>query len=152
MALETVLLTVGTNAGGRVTELTNAVLDVAGPTGSSVVLLHVFSDDGFDEALERLDYDSSNPPSPDRVAARLGVVRTITDAFADAGIEYEIRGTVGDRAESILATADRCGADMVFVGGRKRSPTGKAVFGSTAQQVMLNAPCPVTFVRQGIEP
>ncbi|PSP66736.1 universal stress protein, partial [Halobacteriales archaeon QH_6_68_27] len=38
-------------------------------------------------------------------------------------------------------------ADLVVVGGRKRSPAGKAVFGSTAQEVMLESPCPVTFVR-----
>ena len=38
-------------------------------------------------------------------------------------------------------------ADLVIVGGRRRSPTGKAVFGSTAQEVMLEAPCPVMFVR-----
>jgi nucleotide-binding universal stress UspA family protein len=39
-------------------------------------------------------------------------------------------------------------ADMVFIQERRRSPAGKAVFGSAAQEVLLNAPCPVTFVRQ----
>ena len=151
MAIETLLLTVGSNAGDRVDELTTAVLDVARPTAASVVVLHVFDDDDFDAATRRLEYDPADPPSPSAVAARLRVVRTIVDALDDAGVDHDVRGAVGDRAESILRAADAHDADVVYVGGRKRSPTGKAVFGSTAQQVMLNAPCPVTFVRQGIE-
>ena len=54
---------------------------------------------------------------------------------------------VGPHGESIVDAAGDIDAGMVFVGGRKRSPTGKAVFGSTAQEVLLNAPAPVTFVR-----
>lgn len=37
--------------------------------------------------------------------------------------------------------------DMMFVGIKKTSKVGKLVFGSTAQYVLLNAPCPVVAVR-----
>ncbi len=37
--------------------------------------------------------------------------------------------------------------DEVFIGVRKRSKVEKLVFGSTAQYVILNAPCPVIVVK-----
>ncbi len=37
--------------------------------------------------------------------------------------------------------------DEVFIGVKKRSKVEKLVFGSTAQYVILNAPCPVILVK-----
>jgi Universal stress protein family. len=42
--------------------------------------------------------------------------------------------------------ADRLGVDRVVVGGERRSPAGKAVFGSDAQTILLDSTCPVVYV------
>ncbi|MFZ1202247.1 MAG: universal stress protein [Desulfobacterales bacterium] len=37
--------------------------------------------------------------------------------------------------------------DQIFIGIKHRSKVGKLLFGSNAQHVILNAPCPVVTVR-----
>jgi nucleotide-binding universal stress UspA family protein len=147
MALETILLAVGPGDADRTEELAQTVSDVAESAGAHVVLAHVFTDEEFDGVVSQLDYDPTGEIDPDEVAQRHATVRHLTDAFDGTGVEYSIRGQVGEHGETIVELANEVGADRVVVGGRKRSPAGKAVFGSTAQEVMMNAPCPVTFVR-----
>ena len=47
----------------------------------------------------------------------------------------------------MLATAERHGATLVVIGLRRRTPTGKLIFGSDAQRILLEAPCPVLSVK-----
>lgn len=148
MGIETILLAVGPGDADRTGKLADAVIDVAGPTGATVVLAHVFTDDEFEDVVEQLDYDPAGKPNSDEVAARHATIRSLSDALDAEDIGYSVRGSIGNHGETIVELAEDVNADSIFVGGRKRSPTGKAVFGSTAQEVMLSAPCPVTFVRE----
>lgn len=145
MALNTVLVAVGQSDGERVDALASAVRDVAGPAGATVVVAHVFTEDGFSEFTEHREFE--NAKDPDTVAERHQTVMDLRERLDGSGLDVQVRGGVGDYGRIIVDIAGEVGADMVFVGGRRRSPTGKAVFGSTAQEVMLNAPCPVTLVR-----
>jgi len=49
--------------------------------------------------------------------------------------------------EDLVQLAEEKQADEIVIGIRRRSKVGKLLFGSTAQFVILNAPCPVVSVR-----
>lgn len=68
------------------------------------------------------------------------------DAAKDVTTPYEAVGLVGKAADRVVEYAEEIDARYVVVGPRKRSPTGKAVFGSVAQSILLNAPCPVVTI------
>ncbi|QKY16581.1 universal stress protein [Halorubrum sp. CBA1229] len=148
MSIETVLLAVGTEDETQTEQIAREAIAVAGPTGAEVVLTHVFTDEEFDGIRSKLGVDDSSEGStPDAVAERHTTTRALAKALDEAGVDYSIRGAVGDHADEVVGVASAVEADRVVVGGRRRSPTGKAVFGSVAQEVILSSPCPVTFVR-----
>ncbi len=49
--------------------------------------------------------------------------------------------------EDIVKYAEEIGADEIIVGIEKKSKVGKFIFGSNAQYVILEAPCPVVTIR-----
>jgi nucleotide-binding universal stress UspA family protein len=65
------------------------------------------------------------------------------------GVEVEVhhKERTSDPADEILAAVDEVGASLVVIGLRKRSAVGKLMLGSTAQTVMLKAPCSVLGVK-----
>jgi nucleotide-binding universal stress UspA family protein len=148
MTLHRVLLAVGPGDSGRIDRLAETAIEVAAPAGATVVLAHVFTREEYADSLDTLEFDTeADEVSVDEVAARHSTIRELVEKLEAADVAYEIRGGLGPHGETIVELAEEEAADRVVVGGRRRSPTGKAVFGSTAQEVLLNAPCPVTFVR-----
>jgi len=62
--------------------------------------------------------------------------------------DYDITLAMGrlPPADGILDLAADHEVDHIVMGSRKRSPTGKVIFGSVSQQVLLESPVPVTIV------
>ena len=52
-----------------------------------------------------------------------------------------------EAGEDLVQLADEHKAGEIIIGVRRRSKVGKLIFGSTAQYVVLNAPCPVVTVK-----
>ncbi|MEZ3116950.1 universal stress protein [Halobaculum sp. MBLA0147] len=145
MTVESVVIAVGRDEGERADELAGVAVELAA-TGAEVTLVHAFETQAaVDEAAGRLGLEDGSTAD---VARRLDSVRRVSRALDDAGVQYEVDARVGAVGEAVSEAAHERAADRVVVGGRDRSPTGKAVFGSSAQAVLLSAPCPVTFVRR----
>jgi nucleotide-binding universal stress UspA family protein len=148
MAVETILVAVGPKDHERVERLTEETVEIAGLTGADVVLAHAFTQEGFEASKRTLNFDDA---TPDQVAERNEPIRDLEAVLEAADIDYTIRGTVGDPGERMVELAESTDADIVVVGGQERSPAGKALFGSVAQSIMLDAPCPTLYVRTGTE-
>lgn len=127
--------------------ITDAVIDVADPTDALVVLAKAYEEEEYEQRAEKLEFDES--PTTDEVARRNRATRDMAVALDDAGIDYEIRGVVGTEGHAFVELANSIDPDLLYVQGKSRSPAGKALFGSTAQEILLNAPCPVTYIRSG---
>lgn len=71
------------------------------------------------------------------------------NGLLDKGFDCEtvmsVRGM--EAGEDLVRIAQERQADEVIIGVRRRSKVGKIIFGSTAQFVILNAPCPVVTVK-----
>lgn len=163
MTLDTILVAVGTTDDTRTTALVDAIHEIAAPTDATVVLAHVFTEKEYENAVSELDAELTTPstdpdtttsrrdPPADEVAGHRPTVRDLQTALTDVGLTTTIRSAIGPHGDTIATLAEAEAADRVIVGGRQRTPAGKAVFGSTAQQILLSAPCPITFVRTDLD-
>ncbi|WP_254525095.1 universal stress protein [Natrinema caseinilyticum] len=148
MAIDTVLLAVGPMDTVRAPELAETVLEIADPLGAKVVIGHAFTEDEYEDVHDDLGFTArAADVDPDEVAARRSPVPELAERFEEAGVEYEIKGALGEVGDEVVDMAIDVNADRMVVGGRRRSPAEKAVLGSVSQEIILQAPCPVTYFR-----
>lgn len=130
----------------------DTVLSLPGePTELAVIVLHVSSQSsGSMFTGERIG-------SGTRVAGmdasefydEVDLPKTVSDAhdrLAEAGVQTTVRHEQGEPDKQIVSVAQEVDAELIVMSGRKRSPSGKAVFGSVTQSVLLSADIPVTVL------
>jgi nucleotide-binding universal stress UspA family protein len=93
---------------------------------------------------ESLDHDITE-------AYRAGISDEIERALGTAdlgGLRWELHLAAGgaggaDVAATILRLSETVSAELLVIGGRRRSPVGKALMGSHTQNIILGARVPV---------
>lgn len=132
-----VLMPVDENIDRGLTQATYLTDLPLNPAEVEVVIIHILEEveDDVPEAMR----------SPDRVEA----VRRVRDHLTDSGFEVHVEEVSQSPTEAIEATAASVDADQIVMGGRKRSPAGKVLFGSVTQSVLLDSDLPVVVTGGG---
>lgn len=123
--------------------------DLATAYGDDLRVVHVIPDADTGSHFQRLRRrapfgDDEFEVSPDQ--ARAVVEQMIETAVDDPDPERTSPvGRVGEPGDEILGLADEVDARYIVIGGRKRTPAGKVLFGSITQRIILDTDRPVVI-------
>lgn len=125
--------------------------ELAAGVDATLYLLHVTSETDYEENREAMAQinaieGGTYPVGQAEEGAREYARDVGLEVLGDMDVEWEPVGFVGDEYDAIMQTATDCECDHIFLTGEKRSPSGKAIFGDTAQRVILNFDNPVTIL------
>lgn len=75
------------------------------------------------------------------------VQKMLKNSGLDAEFKQLVRGK--NAAEEIETLVESMNVSVLIIGLRKRSPVGKLIMGSVAQELLLSVSCPVLAVKAG---
>lgn len=131
-------------------ELVNDAGEIAEALDADVLLIHVTTALEYSTRRKAKEAPLSSSETYTREEAQDGATQLARgmgrEILTQFDVEYEAAGYLGDRADKILEAAEQHGCDHIFLTGRQRSPTGKAIFGDATQNVLLNFDGPVTVI------
>jgi len=120
------------------------------PTPEGKAALERAVDEARRSGARLLVINSAEEPaeSPEQISAEHRV-DALSQRLAVDGIGHDIRQLAAndDPAESIIASVADPASDLIVIGLRRRTPVGKLILGSVAQEVLLGAECPVLAVK-----
>lgn len=128
-------------------QLLELASDFARGSGSELILFHVTSAFEGGNTRDRMqEIAGKDEPYRTGIEGAGQFARDLAESVLKDDIDFEVDGAFGEKHEQIVAAAERHDCAHVFLIGRRRSPTGKAIFGDAAQHVVLNVEVPVTLV------
>ena len=110
-------------------------VDEAALRGAELLVVHSLRGGERDELEQILDHRGEFEPFKKRLDH---------DGTSYRMLEYSRRQSP---AEDLLAAVKEEGAELLVIGIRRRSPVGKLVLGSNAQEILLQADCAVLAVK-----
>lgn len=109
--------------------------------GAALIPVHVLTNDRLDDYRESLPVEGA---FLDVLQARLA--GDVKEQFIGVpNVEAPVM-LIGDPGSMLIAKAEELNAGYLVIGIRNRSRVGKLLMGSVAQEILLNAPCPVLGV------
>lgn len=127
-------------------ELLREAGELAAGVGADLVLLSVMTEDEYEQDMETfesiagIEHIGFGDEQIMEVAENF-VESIAREELSGIDVDYEIVGAVVEEdghARRIIRAAENRGCDHIFLSGRRRTPAGKAIFGDTAQRVILN--------------
>ncbi|MFB6154669.1 MAG: universal stress protein [Haloferacaceae archaeon] len=125
----------------RSKQVVREAAELAAGVGAKLLLLTVVPEEDYERKREAMEEAGSTTPytlSQAEQSAR-HTARSVADEVLDEiDVDYELLGAVGRESSTILSIARDEEVDHIFIAGRRRSPTQKAIFGDITQRVLLN--------------
>jgi len=135
-------------------ELLREAGELAEGVGAELLLLSAMTEEEYENDIETIEaianVENIGFGRETMMDAAKSLARTLAEGeFEGLDVDYEVLGEVVDEDghdDAVLRIAEDRDCDHIFVTGRRRSPTGKAIFGDVAQSVILNYDGPVTVL------
>lgn len=128
--------------------------ELAAGVRAELLVLWVMAEDEYEERLESRRESLSNEPERKTESAypvtsaaedaERRAHRLTEDTIDDLDLDWSPVGAVGREEQTVLDVAENEGADHLFIVGKRRSPSGKAIFGDLAQRLIIQFDGPVT--------
>jgi len=127
----------------RLEEQLDALFDLPGQDELSVTVIHVHEevDVAADEAGDYI-IDSLNRDIAELQGIPETVDRAVTE-LEEAGIFDDLRTAVGEPTDEIIEAGEALDVDAYLLAAKRRSPVGKAIFGSVTQGIIVRSEQPV---------
>lgn len=122
--------------------IAETVVEMESPAKTTVHLIHTFGEAERQSTADNLGVDEGTPV--DNLVAQKSSVKAAEKVLLRAGFDPIVHGAVSDDpGHTIVSWTESHDTDRVYAYSRKRSPVGKAVFGSAIQELLFNAAVPV---------
>jgi nucleotide-binding universal stress UspA family protein len=118
--------------------------DLAKQYDAELHIVAVAKGDGMPgKSIPSIEVTESDRPFKSRAE---DVVEHVAEEAESERVSYTTAVLEGSAADALTAYIEDNGIDHIVMGGRKQSPTGKMLFGSVTQSLILHTDVPVTVL------